>query len=122
MTKRILLAVDTNTASEPVNVAGDLAELSSADVLVLHCDELDTVFDMGIWLHDDTEPRTAIGAAVGQLRDRGVKARGVTVRTDSPEKTAEAIIHRNWSGPCVRLAWPAGMDLVVTVHSRRPGG
>lgn len=47
MTKRILLAVDTNTASEPVNVAGDLAELSSADVLVLHCDELDTVLTRG---------------------------------------------------------------------------
>jgi nucleotide-binding universal stress UspA family protein len=94
MAKRILLAVDTNTASEPVKAAGDLAELSGAEVLVLHCDELDTVFDTGIWLHDDTELRTAIGAAVAQLRDRGVKARGVTVRTDSPEKTAEAIVHQ----------------------------
>ena len=94
MTKRILLAVDTNTASEPIKVAGDLAELTGADVLVLHCDELDTVFDTGIWLHDDTEPRTAIGDAVTQLRDRGMKARGVTVRTDSPEKTAEAIVHQ----------------------------
>jgi nucleotide-binding universal stress UspA family protein len=94
MTKRILLAVDTNTASEPVKVAGDLAELTGADVLVLHCDELDTVFDTGIWLHDDTEPRTAIGDAVTQLRDRGMKARGVTVRTESPEKTAEAIVHQ----------------------------
>ena len=94
MTKRILLAVDTNTAGEPIKVAGDLAELSGADVLVLHCDELDTVFDTGIWLGDDTEQRTAIGAAVAQLRDRGIKARGVTVRTDSPEKTAEAIVHQ----------------------------
>ena len=93
MTKRILLAVDTNTASEPVKVAGDLAEMSGADVLVVHCDELDTIFDTGIWLHDDTEPRTAIGDAVAQLRDRGIKARGVTVRTDSPVKTAEAIVH-----------------------------
>jgi hypothetical protein len=47
MTRRILLAVDTNTASEPVKVAGDLAELSGADVLVLHCDELDTVSTQG---------------------------------------------------------------------------
>jgi hypothetical protein len=47
MTKRILLAVDTNTASEPVKAAGDLAELSGADVLVLHCDELDTVLTPG---------------------------------------------------------------------------
>jgi nucleotide-binding universal stress UspA family protein len=93
MTKRILLAVDTNTASEPVKVAGDLAEMSGADVLVLHCDELDTIFDTGIWLHDDTELRTAIGDAVAQLRDRGIKARGVTVRTDRPVKTAEAIVH-----------------------------
>ena len=62
MTKRILLAVDTNTASEPVKVAGDLAELS--------------------------------GTAAGQLRDWRIKARGVTVRADSPEKTAEAIIHQ----------------------------
>ena len=93
MTKRILLAVDTNTASEPVKVAGDLAEMSGADVLVVHCDELDTIFDTGIWLHDDTELRTAIGDAVAQLRDRGIKARGVTVRTDSPVKTAEAIVH-----------------------------
>jgi nucleotide-binding universal stress UspA family protein len=37
---------------------------------------------------------TAIGDAVAQLRDRGLKARGVTVRTDSPEKTAEAIVHQ----------------------------
>lgn len=94
MTKRIVLAVDTNTASEPIKVAGDLAELSGADVLVLHCNELDTVFDTGIWLNDDTEPRTAVGAAVAQLRDRGIKARGVTVRTDSPEMTAEAIVHQ----------------------------
>jgi nucleotide-binding universal stress UspA family protein len=94
MTKRILLAVDTNTASEPIKVAGDLAELSGADVLVLHCDELDTVFDTGIWLNDDTEPRTAIGDAVTQLQDRGIRARGVTVRTDSPEKTAEVIVHQ----------------------------
>lgn len=94
MTKRILLAVDTNTASEPIKVAGDLAELTGADVLVLHCDELDTVFDTGIWLNDDTEPRTAIGDAVTQLQDRGIRARGVTVRTDSPEKTAEAIVHQ----------------------------
>ena len=94
MTRRILLAVDTNTTSEPVKVAGDLAELSGADVLVLHCDELDTVFDTGIWLGDDTEPRTAIGAAVTQLRDRGIKARGVTMRTDGPEKTAQAIVHQ----------------------------
>jgi hypothetical protein len=69
MTRRILLAVDTNTASEPIKVVGDLAELTGADVL--HCDELDTVFDTGIWLQDDTEPRTAIGEAVTQLRDRG---------------------------------------------------
>jgi nucleotide-binding universal stress UspA family protein len=94
MTRRILLAVDTNTASEPIKVAGDLAELSGADVLVLHCDELDTVFDTGIWLDDDTEPRTAIGDAVTQLSDRGIKARGATVRTDSPGKTAEAIVHQ----------------------------
>jgi nucleotide-binding universal stress UspA family protein len=94
MTRRILLAVDTDTAGEPIKVAGDLAELSDADVLVLHCDELDTVFDTGIWLGDDTEQRTAIGAAVAQLRDRGIKARGVTVRTDSPGKTAEAIVHQ----------------------------
>jgi len=94
MTRRILLAVDTNTASELIKVTGDLAELSGADVLVLHCDELDTVFDTGIWLGDDTEQRTAIGAAVAQLRDRGIKARGVTVRTDSPQKTAEAIAHQ----------------------------
>ena len=31
MAKRILLAVDTNTASESVNVTVDLAELSGAD-------------------------------------------------------------------------------------------
>ena len=47
MTKRILLAVDTNEASEPVKVASDLAELSGADALVLHCDELDTVLTRG---------------------------------------------------------------------------
>lgn len=47
MTKRILLAVDTNAASEPVKVASDLAELSGADALVLHCDELDTVLTRG---------------------------------------------------------------------------
>jgi len=94
MTKRVVLAVDTNTASEPVKVAGDLAELTGADVLVMHCDELHTVFGTGIWLHDDTEPRTAIGDACTQLRDRGIKARGVTVCTDSPEKTAEAIVHQ----------------------------
>ena len=94
MTRRILLALDTDTASEPIKVAGDLAELTGADVLVLHCDELDTVFDTGIWLDDDTELRTAIGDAVTQLSDRGIKAHGVTVRTDSPGKTAEAIVHQ----------------------------
>jgi nucleotide-binding universal stress UspA family protein len=94
MINRILLAVDTTTSSEPVTIAGDLAGLSGATVLVLHCDELDTIVDTGSWLDDDSEPRTAIGAAVAQLRDRGVKAEGVTTRTDSPQGTAEAIVHQ----------------------------
>ena len=94
MISRILLAVDTSTSSELVKAAGDLAEQAGAAVLVVHCDELDTIFDTGIWLGDDTERKTAIGDAVTLLRDRGVKAQGVTVRTDSPERTAEAIVHQ----------------------------
>jgi nucleotide-binding universal stress UspA family protein len=109
MINRILLAVDTGTSSEPVKVAGDLADLSGATVLVLHCDELDTIFDSGIWLDDDTEPRTAIGTAVAQLRDRGVKAQGVTARTDSPKDTAEAIVHQglNTGADILVLGLPA---------------
>jgi nucleotide-binding universal stress UspA family protein len=104
MISRILLAVDTDTSSEPVKVAGDLADLSGATVLVLHCDQLDTVFDTGIWLADDTEPRTAIGVAVAQLRDRGVQTQGVTARTDSQEDTAEDIVHQGLN---------AGADILV---------
>lgn len=86
-----MLAVDTNTSDKPAEIAGELAELSGATVLVVHCDELDTFFDTGSWLNDDTEPRTPIGTAVLQLCDRGIRARGVTVCTDSPAGTAQAI-------------------------------
>lgn len=91
MVSRIVLAIDDDKLEEPVRMAGDLAGLTGATVLVMHCDELDTFFDTGVWLNDDTEPRTAIGTAVRQLRDRGVRARGVTVRTKSPAGTARAI-------------------------------
>lgn len=94
MISRIVLAIDNDVTEEPVKMAGELAELTGAAVLVVHCDELDTFFDTGTWLNDDTEPGTAIGNAVMQLRDRGVKARGVTVRTESQEDTARAITHQ----------------------------
>jgi hypothetical protein len=90
MISRIVLAIDNDMPEEQVKMAGELAELTGA-VVVVHCDELDTFFDTGIWLNDDTEPRTAIGTAVTQLRDRGVKAHGVTVRTENQEDTARAI-------------------------------
>jgi nucleotide-binding universal stress UspA family protein len=91
MVSRIVLAIDDDMLGEPVKMAGDLAGLTGATVLVVHCDELDTFFDTGVWLNDDTEPRTAIGTAVRRLRDRGVKARGVTVRTNGQADTARAI-------------------------------
>jgi nucleotide-binding universal stress UspA family protein len=94
MISRIVLAIDNDTPAEPVKMASELAELTGATVLVVHCDELDTYFDTGTWLKDDTEPRTIIGTAVTQLRDQGVKARGVTVRTVSQEDTAQAIAHQ----------------------------
>jgi len=93
MINNLLLAVDADTPNEPIKVAGDLAELSGATVLVLHCAEMDTFFDTGTWLDDDTEPRTAVGTAVTQLRERGIKAHGVTARTESRQNTAEAIAH-----------------------------
>jgi len=94
MISRIVLAIDNDTPAEPVKMASELAELTGANVLVVHCDELDTYFDTGTWLKDDTELRTIIGTAVTQLRDQGVKARGVTVRTVSQEDTAQAIAHQ----------------------------
>jgi len=54
MIRNLLLAVDTDTSNEPVKVAGDLAELSGASVLVLHCAEMDRFFDSETWLDDDT--------------------------------------------------------------------
>jgi nucleotide-binding universal stress UspA family protein len=59
----------------------------------LHCDELDTPFDTAIWLNDDTEPRTAVGDAVAELRERGIKAFGVTTRTTNRKGTAQAVLH-----------------------------
>jgi nucleotide-binding universal stress UspA family protein len=92
MLKNLLLAIDIDTSREVTEVAADLAKLSAATVHVLHCDELDTFFDTEIWLDDDTEPRTAIGEAVAELRAAGVAARGVTCRTGSPSGTADAVL------------------------------
>jgi len=71
-----VLAIDSDTPDEPVKMAGELAGFTDATVLVVHCDDLDTFFDTGTCLKDDTEPRTAIGTAVARLRDRGARPTG----------------------------------------------
>lgn len=76
MISRIVLAIDSDTPDKPVKMAGELAGFTDATVLVVHCDELDTFFDTGTWLKDDTEPRTAIGTAGARLRDRGSRPTG----------------------------------------------
>jgi hypothetical protein len=64
MIRNLLLAVDIGTSSNVTEIAGDLAAVSGAAVEVLHCDDLDGIFDTPIWLDDDTKPRSAVGRAV----------------------------------------------------------
>jgi nucleotide-binding universal stress UspA family protein len=81
MFQRILVAVDPSPARySAVRLAGELAELSGAEVRVLHVVASAASLATVVPLEDDTEAKAVLDEAVEILRDKGAKTEGVLVR------------------------------------------
>ncbi|MET8946084.1 universal stress protein [Streptomyces sp. NPDC004542] len=81
MFQRILVAVDPSPARySALRLAGEMAQLSGAEVRVLHVVASAASLATVVPLEDDADARAVLDEAVAILRDRGVKAEGVLAR------------------------------------------
>jgi len=78
MYERLLVAVDHSEDSERVLAAArKLASLSNGEVWVLHLREREVIPQLGdVPSESDTEARSAVDAAVGELTKAGITAHG----------------------------------------------
>ncbi|MEV5953909.1 universal stress protein [Streptomyces sp. NPDC051987] len=81
MFQRILVAVDPSPARRSaVRLAGELAQLTNAEVRVVHVITSAVSMATVVALEDDTEAQAVLDEALADLRDQGVKAEGTLVR------------------------------------------
>ncbi|GGN21542.1 universal stress protein [Streptomyces fuscichromogenes] len=79
--QRILVAVDPGPARHSaVRLAGELAQLTNAEVRVVHVIATAASIAAVVPLEEDTEARAVLDEALTVLRDQGVKAEGTLVR------------------------------------------
>ncbi|MEU9239439.1 universal stress protein [Streptomyces sp. NPDC048385] len=91
MFQRILVAVDPSPARRSaVRLAGELAQLTNAEVRVVHVITSAVSVAAIVALEDDTEAKAVLDEALADLRDRGIKAEGTLVRGLTTQ-VAEAI-------------------------------
>ncbi|MFE2070370.1 universal stress protein [Streptomyces sp. NPDC059467] len=81
MFQRILVAVDPSPARHSaVRLAGELAQLTNAEVRVIHVIASAASIAAIVPLEEDTEAKAVLDEALAALRDKGVKAEGTLVR------------------------------------------
>ncbi|MEV7978769.1 universal stress protein [Streptomyces sp. NPDC086519] len=81
MFQRILVAVDPSPARRSaVRLAGELAQLTNAEVRVVHVIASAVSVAAIVPLEDDTEAKAVLDEALAGLREQGIKAEGTLVR------------------------------------------
>ncbi|MGW3286879.1 universal stress protein [Streptomyces sp. NPDC001002] len=81
MFKRILVAVDPSPARQSaLRLAGELAQLTDAEVRVLHVVASAANLAAVVPLEDDSEAKAILDEAVATLRDQGIKAEPALAR------------------------------------------
>ncbi|WP_369228367.1 universal stress protein [Streptomyces sp. R39] len=91
MFQRILVAVDPSPARRSaVRLAGELAQLTNAEVRVVHVITSAVSVAAIVALEDDAEAKAVLDEALADLRDREIKAEGTLVRGLTTQ-VAEAI-------------------------------
>ncbi|MCG7208430.1 universal stress protein [Streptomyces arenae] len=81
MFQRILVAVDPSPARHSaVRLAGELAQLTNAEVRVVHVITSAVSVSAVVALEDDTEAKAVLDEALAALREQGVKAEGTLAR------------------------------------------
>ncbi|NUS05397.1 MAG: universal stress protein [Nonomuraea sp.] len=81
MFQRILVAVDPSPARHSaVRLAGELAQLTDAEVRVVHVVASAASVAAVVPLEDETEAKGILEDALTALRDKGVKAEGTLAR------------------------------------------
>ena len=79
--QRILVAVDPSPARRSaVRLAGELAQLTNAEVRVVHVIASAVSVAAIVPLEDDTEAKAVLDEALAGLREQGIKAEGTLVR------------------------------------------
>ncbi|MGW7547312.1 universal stress protein [Streptomyces sp. NPDC054770] len=79
--QRILVAVDPGPArGSAVRLAGELAQLTNAEVRVVHVIATAASIAAVVPLEEDAEAKAVLDEALTVLRDQGVKAEGTLVR------------------------------------------
>ncbi|MFD5544808.1 universal stress protein [Streptomyces sp. NPDC127079] len=79
--QRILVAVDPSPArGSAVRLAGELAQLTNAEVRVVHVITSAVSVSAVVALEDDTEAKAVLEEALAHLRERGIKAGGTLLR------------------------------------------
>ncbi|MHB9856917.1 universal stress protein [Streptomyces sp. YIM S03343] len=80
MFQRILVAVDPSPARHSaVRLAGEMAQMTGADVRVLHVSASAVNLAAVVPLENDAQAQAVLDEAVAALRDRGIKADGTLV-------------------------------------------
>ncbi|MFG2789617.1 universal stress protein [Streptomyces sp. NPDC048419] len=81
MFQRILVAVDPSPARHSaVRLAGEMAQLTNAEVRVVHVIASAASVAAIVPLEDDSEAKAVLEDALAALRDKGVKAEGTLAR------------------------------------------
>ncbi|WP_406445251.1 universal stress protein [Streptomyces sp. NBC_00631] len=79
--QRILVAVDPGPARRSaVRLAGELAQVTNAEVRVVHVITSAVSVATVVALEDDAEAKAVLDDALAVLRDQGIKAEGTLVR------------------------------------------
>ncbi|MFD3587785.1 universal stress protein, partial [Streptomyces sp. NPDC058683] len=79
--QRILIAVDPSPARRSaVRLAGELAQLTNAEVRVVHVIASAASVAAIVPLEEDTEAQAVLDEALAALRDKGIKAEGTLLR------------------------------------------